>query len=310
MSNTAFQLTHKSLRHGDIQPDPDQPRKHVSKAQDDELRKSMEAIGGLLQPILVRKNPGKGAPYIIICGERRWRRAGELGWENIDAMVTDVELNKVLFMQLIENIQSENLSSEDLAAHLKTLVSKLQEENSDNDHKATIAQIAQMIGKSAGWVSEKLALTRLPPSIHELKTSNKMRDSRALISLAKLHATNPAAAESIIEKVKTDNKKVTVDVINQVRGKTRKTSVSAKSKVELDEIPESMRAQPASGADAAEPVVKTADSSPPAVGKARKKKVRDVAKLIGVSSDQDTEALLEAFAEAYLKLKDELAVAA
>lgn len=314
MATATFPLTHKLLAVSDIHPDPAQPRKKISEQQDAGLRESMEA-SGLLQPLMVRKD---GDRYVIVHGERRWRQAvqlkqdGHLNWATIDCMVIDVDSNRALFLQFIENIQREDLSPEDMAAHLKKLVAQLEE---NDDQKYTIKLLAGMIGKSPGWVSEKLALSRLPPSIHAMKSSGEVKNARVLIGLAKLHEQNPAAAERIISEIKESGKTVSVDVINEVRGKKRNMVHLPRPHLRTEDIPEELRAPKAPAADdttkslSDTAAAASAEAAPaPTTKPPRKKKIRDVASLIGATEDMDDATLLEAFAEAYLKLREEAAV--
>ena len=57
-----------------LKPNPDQPRKIFTKADLEELTGSIRDKG-ILQPILVRAQPGQDGMWQIIAGERRWRAA-------------------------------------------------------------------------------------------------------------------------------------------------------------------------------------------------------------------------------------------
>ena len=56
-----------------IECDPSQPRREVDPAKLEELAQDIKQHG-LLQPIIVRPNPNKEGHFIIIAGERRFRR--------------------------------------------------------------------------------------------------------------------------------------------------------------------------------------------------------------------------------------------
>ena len=99
------------VRHGKIEPDPNQPRKTFDEPGLWELAQSM-AASGLLQPIVVRPHPSSvRGSYLLVAGERRWRAAGYLGWETIPAIVrrdlTDADAAK---LQLLENIVRRDLN--------------------------------------------------------------------------------------------------------------------------------------------------------------------------------------------------------
>ena len=70
---------------GKIVPNPNQPRKHLSKGKLDELVLSIRKRG-VLTPVRVRElrsNEG----YELIAGERRWRAAMEAGLEEVPATI-------------------------------------------------------------------------------------------------------------------------------------------------------------------------------------------------------------------------------
>ena len=72
----------------EIEPDPEQPRKHFDQEALNQLAASITE-NGLLQPIAVR--PKKlGTGYIIIAGERRWRAARLAGLDEVPVLIKDV----------------------------------------------------------------------------------------------------------------------------------------------------------------------------------------------------------------------------
>jgi ParB family chromosome partitioning protein len=300
----------KSILVSDLQPDPAQPRKKRNEQADKELADSMR-LHGMLQTILVREKDGR---FIIVNGERRWGAACTLEWEKVDCLVTTADSTQSLTLQLIENVQREDLSPDDLAAHLSALMSQHQAE----DRKATLRILAPLIGKSLGWVSEKLALANLPSEVQALKDNKTVRNSRVLIGLSKLNDKNPDAAASLIREIN-EGKSVSVALVNEVRGfQKKKSRAPGKEEAVISDLPEgdfhpapihssnsnddipapSLDAENIQHAGAATELDKP-------VKRERKKKVVDLAKLIGVSDELPPEDLLEAFAEAYAKLIEE-----
>ena len=57
-----------------IHANPDQPRKSFNKANLEELAASIREHG-IIQPVVLRPNPGQPGTYQIVAGERRWRAA-------------------------------------------------------------------------------------------------------------------------------------------------------------------------------------------------------------------------------------------
>jgi len=300
-------LTFSKLRISEIHPDPKQPRKQRDEHADKELTESIRKHG-LMQPIVVRKD---GNRYVILVGERRWRCITALGWEEIDCLIADVADDFVAVLQLIENVQRQDLAPLDVAEHLKRLFEQLK---ADSDDRATLRALAGITGKSLGWVSEKLALSRLPEPVKALQDSGAVKNSRVLIGLSKLNESDPDAAAALIKDVE-DGKKVTADQISEIRGTKRqaksedaqeasgsKPAQAASDHAAESESKPSPQAQDEARTVATQETAEQGSVAPPAPRPPRKKKVVEVAKLIGVPEDMSPEEMLEAFAEAYSKL--------
>lgn len=134
----------------DVRPNPDQPRKHFD---DDKLRELSESIKahGLLQPIVVRRVE---SGFELLAGERRFRAAQLAGLDRLPALVRDVD--DPLEIALIENLQREDLSPLEEAEALATLIAR---------HGYSHREVAELLGKSRPYVSNTLALTRLPEPV-------------------------------------------------------------------------------------------------------------------------------------------------
>jgi len=141
-------LTLVSLR--DVRPNPDQPRKHFD---DDKLRELAESIKahGLLQPIVVRRVENG---FEVLAGERRFRAAHLADLDRLPALVREVD--DPLEIALIENLQREDLSPLEEAEGLATLIAR---------HGYSHREVAELLGKSRPYVSNTLALTRLPEPV-------------------------------------------------------------------------------------------------------------------------------------------------
>ena len=134
----------------DVRPNPDQPRKHFD---DDKLRELSESIKahGLLQPIVVRRVESS---FELLAGERRFRAAQLADIDRLPALVRDVD--DPLEIALIENLQREDLSPLEEAEALATLIAR---------HGYSHREVAELLGKSRPYVSNTLALTRLPDPV-------------------------------------------------------------------------------------------------------------------------------------------------
>ena len=92
-----------------ISPGRFQPRQRFD---DEELASLVESVRsrGILQPILVRRDPLHADTYEIVAGERRWRAAQRAQLHEIPVIVRDFSDEEALEIALIENLQRENLS--------------------------------------------------------------------------------------------------------------------------------------------------------------------------------------------------------
>ena len=129
-----------NVKHGAIEPDPEQPRKTFGPNELQELAESMDSQG-LLQPIILRPHPqaqGRKKRYMLIAGERRWRAAGILKWETIPAIVRDdLDPRDAAKVQLLENIVRVDLDPVEEARAMKRLL----------DEGYTWQELAAAIGK-------------------------------------------------------------------------------------------------------------------------------------------------------------------
>ncbi|MGA3291038.1 MAG: ParB/RepB/Spo0J family partition protein [Candidatus Bathyarchaeia archaeon] len=148
-----------------IDPDPDQPRKYFD---DQSLKRLAESIkqDGLLQPILVRPNANR---YLIVHGERRFRAHKVIGLKTICCFVKDLTDSQARDLQLVENLDRRNLLPIELARDFARRIEAGQ----------TQEQIARVIGRSRGFVEQRLNLLRLPLYVQEQLTEGKLSFTRA-----------------------------------------------------------------------------------------------------------------------------------
>ena len=95
-----------TLAVSDIEPHPDQPRRHFDEAALEELAASI-AQRGVIQPVIVRPHGGR---YQLVAGERRWRAAQKARLHEIPALVRELSERDVMALALIENLQREDLN--------------------------------------------------------------------------------------------------------------------------------------------------------------------------------------------------------
>jgi len=158
---------------GQIDANPNQPRKSFNAAMLDELVASVRA-SGVIQPVIVRR---QGAGYQLIAGERRWRAARLAGLERIPAIVREATDAQSLELALIENLLREDLNPMEAAEAYQRLLAEF---------AWTQEELAQRIGKDRTSIANSLRLLRLPQEIQaDLRAGRlTMGHARALLALA------------------------------------------------------------------------------------------------------------------------------
>jgi|GEM_PF-1538165 ParB family chromosome partitioning protein len=170
-----------------VRPNPDQPRKHFAEDKLAELAASIR-LRGLLQPIVVRRAEGG---FELLAGERRFRAAQMAGLERLPALVREGE--DPLEIALIENLQREDLSPLEEAEALAALIER---------HGYSHQEVADILGRSRPYVSNTLALTRLPEQVKEdIHRGGHVSVSRELL-LGVARQGDVAAAVSLWERFK------------------------------------------------------------------------------------------------------------
>lgn len=139
-------------------PSPFQPRKNFSTEQVKELAASIKEKG-ILQPLLVRPQPGSEGNYEIVAGERRWRAAMLANLHQLPVVIRDISDSEALEIAIIENVQRENLSPIEEAGGYQRLVEEF-------GHTQEV--IANLVGKSRSHVANLLRLLALPDAVTQM----------------------------------------------------------------------------------------------------------------------------------------------
>ncbi len=171
-----------------VQPNPEQPRKYFAEDALAELAASI-LERGLIQPVVVRKHEGG---YQLLAGERRFRAARLAGLDRLPAVVRDD--GDALEIALIENLQREDLGPLEEASALAALIER---------HGYSHREVASLLGKSRPYVSNTLALNRLPDPVKaELHRKGNFLSREVLIGIAR--QPDAGAALSLWNRVKLD----------------------------------------------------------------------------------------------------------
>lgn len=156
-----------------IEPHPDQPRRHFDESALDELAASI-AARGVIQPIIVRPlAPGR---YQLVAGERRWRASQRAQVHDIPAIVRHLDEREVTALALIENLQREDLNPVEEARAYYRLAER---------DGLTQAEIARFVDKSRSHVANMMRLLSLPEPVLVMLERDElsMGHARAIASL-------------------------------------------------------------------------------------------------------------------------------
>lgn len=166
MSNKAMQ----EIPLEKIRPNPDQPRKHFDEAGLEELAKSIRQEG-IIVPLLVR--PIEDG-YEIVHGERRWRAAKMAGLEKLPCDVREMDSEQAFRLSLLENVSRASLSAIEEAEAFEKLSANM-----------TQTEIANLVGKSQGYVAQRLSLLSLPNEVQDMIITRVINPSvgRSLVTV-------------------------------------------------------------------------------------------------------------------------------
>jgi ParB family chromosome partitioning protein len=155
-----------------IAPNPFQPRTDFKPDELEELEQSLKATG-LLQPITVRRRPGRDG-FELIAGERRLRAATKLGWKEIPAVIKDLDDKTTLTLAMVENLQRADLNPIEEGEGYQKLM---------RDFGLTQQQIAEAVGKDRTTISNMLRVLQLPDSARTLLREGSLTIGHAKVLL-------------------------------------------------------------------------------------------------------------------------------
>jgi ParB family chromosome partitioning protein len=157
-----------------LKPNPDQPRKIFTPEILEELAASIRDKG-VLQPILVRSQPGQDGVWQIIAGERRWRASQMARLTEVPIVVREMDDVEVFEVAIIENVQRADLNPLEEADAYRQLMERF---------GRTQDAVAGIVGKSRSHVANTLRLLQLPEEVLWYVRHGKMSagHARALVN--------------------------------------------------------------------------------------------------------------------------------
>lgn len=148
-----------------------QPRTIFDEEKIEELARTIH-MHGVIQPIVVRVDEDEN--YEIIAGERRFRAMKSLAWEEVPAIVRQLNDKETASIALIENLQREELTAIEEANAYQNLL---------EIHEITQEALAQRLGKGQSTVSNKLRLLKLPEELKQALMDRVITERHARVLL-------------------------------------------------------------------------------------------------------------------------------
>ncbi len=152
-----------------IRPNPDQPRRHFDEEALNELASSIKEKG-IIQPLIVRRDPNRDGGYEIVAGERRWRASQIAKLHELPVIIREYTDTEVLEVAIIENIQRADLNAIDEAAGYRQLMDRF-------GH--TQEQLAGALGKSRSHIANLMRLLSLPEDVQGMLTAGQLTAGHA-----------------------------------------------------------------------------------------------------------------------------------
>jgi len=152
-----------------LHPGRFQPRHRFDEAAVNALAESVKAQG-ILQPILVRRDPDRPNEFEIVAGERRWRAAQIAKLHEVPVIIRDLTDAESLELAIVENVQRQDLTPLEEAEGYRRLI---------DDFQHTQEDLARTLGKSRSHIANTLRLLSLPQGVKLLLDEGQLTAGHA-----------------------------------------------------------------------------------------------------------------------------------
>jgi ParB family transcriptional regulator, chromosome partitioning protein len=171
-----------------LAPSPFQPRKHFDAVALADLAQSIREKG-IIQPLVVRRDPHRAGHFQIIAGERRWRAAQQAGLHEAPVVVREYSDTQAMEVAIIENVQRQDLNPIEEAQGYARL---------HKEFGHTQEEVARLVGKSRAHVANTIRLLQLPPLAQQALAKGGLTagHARALLTAIK----DPAFLEKLVNE--------------------------------------------------------------------------------------------------------------
>ena len=214
---------------GELDPNPDQPRRHFSEESLNQLSGSIREQG-VLQPLLVA--PSRGGRYMIIAGERRYRAGRAAGLETLPCIVKDIDVIRQREIALIENLQREDLNPIEAAQGIRSLMMQC---------GYTQEKVSERLGKSRPAVANLLRLLQLPDEVTEMVKDGLLSagHARVLAGISDPEAQLALARRAVAEGLNVRQMEQAAAALG--KNTNRKKAAKKQLPAELGELQEKIR---------------------------------------------------------------------
>lgn len=145
-----------------IDPNPYQPRLEMDQEGLEELTQSIRNHG-ILEPLLVRRNPDDPERFQLIAGERRLRAAIAANLERVPSLIRESQDLEMMEIAIVENVQRENLNPIEEAEGYRRLLDASRASGNEINQEA----LAKKVGKNRATVANLFRLLDLPDYVQE-----------------------------------------------------------------------------------------------------------------------------------------------
>jgi ParB family transcriptional regulator, chromosome partitioning protein len=168
-----------------LKPSRFQPRRHFDAENLQSLTQSVREKG-VLQPILVRRDPSEPNRYEILAGERRWRAAQAAQLHEIPVILREIDDRGASEIALIENIQRQDLNAIEEGEGYRRLI---------EEFGHTQEELGRALGKSRSHVANTMRLLALPEDVRAMVVDGRLSAGHAR---AILTSRNPGALAQLV----------------------------------------------------------------------------------------------------------------
>lgn len=151
----------------DLIDDPEAPmRSDLTPASVEDLVMSIKQVG-IIEPIIVKPNKGR---FEVIAGHRRTFAARIAKLVDVPCYIRNASADETEMLKIHENLYRADIKPADEAKHFEYLIKK---------RNMSPSQIAQLIGKSLSYVTDRIDILSYPPFLLEAMNNGEISFSVA-----------------------------------------------------------------------------------------------------------------------------------